>query len=988
MSPAEGNAFAQMKAKEQKEQEQHQTDADRGKHRIFSLHFFFVLPLDWKLIFITTTEDPPTEPSTTYKTSGLDYDSDLAVPMPKPRNPNRAETPASTTKSDVLTKPNVTKKRSTTEPPMSTQSTSKSDAAEKKKSKVANLRSKFSFKDIGKEYRRDIPPLSSMPKLGGGLASETKSVLSDGESQYKETHSFNETKLYVPKSRNANDAHPKSAPPHTTELRDSSLDTSGDSITTCPSVETPRKISEDEQIEARSKHSLVHNTDDSPGATNASLAQVQNRIPSQKAENKDLKMPSSSQTSPPRAPADAQVYSHSIYDQPKKTVTKATESSLGKRESLKPKKPLIIHSDHDTGKTREEPADDPQRFMDPREPPALPAPALPNRSQARQARTNIAIEDKQNNAGGTIYGGYAPPPPHPEYQNTVTLKQQLASHVESLHYHVSTAVNKITRTFENGSNWSTDQILRQADNMSDKVRAIDDCVRTQGEEVRELQPHLMNVQAQIAIAQNEVLLVEERMRGFVQEEMAKLKNELIGLVLSSTDVERGRGPSHDMSSNTLHPGAEGKSNPDKRYQQQYNKRSKQMSNGHNDMPNNSANDAKDPLAENHQESKSTSISGAKIPTGTAPDQIIKDKGVSTPAASPTPEPHPDDTPVPSKSEVPANPGEELFGNQSETPQRNISNPVPLSVPVVPEGSGSRRRSLEGSKTPPTPERESASNPRIASNSEILKTPKKKGGMFSGFRRDKDKKGDGDNHSLGYRLQIRTTRRTKETRRKSFSSQEGQQSSYTKMPSPSGSHAAAMAPSATSSLTTTTPLAAGTNIRREDSPSLVHPALRNPQQKQIMANREQLRLAHLNSQLQNTGTQQAGHSHPLRVSHSHQDFGNRDSIASTSLQRSKSHEQINPGYTPEVSFSTSSSIPSIQNERLNQSSMHYPDQSPPQGVEAGRPQSFSHLIYPDLLPSQIDHGDGPSQFDGAHPYPDDNVTEEVNKNATSRKVTFI
>ncbi|KAL4797834.1 hypothetical protein BDV19DRAFT_386869 [Aspergillus venezuelensis] len=994
MSLAEGNAWAQMKAKEQKEQEQHQTDADRGKHRIFSLHFSPVSPLNWALIFMITTEDPPAELPTVPKSSKLDYDSDLAVPMPNPRNPSHAETPASTTKSNVLTKPNVTKKRSTTEPPLSTQSTTKSDAAEKKKSKVASLRSKFSFRDIGKEYRKDIPPLSSMPKLGGGSASETKSVSSDGESQYQETHNFNETKVYVPKSRNANDAHPKSAAPHTSEFRDSSLDNSGDSITTCPSVETPRKISEDAQTEARSKHSLVHNTDDTHGATNAHLIQVQGRVPSQKAENKDLTIPSSSQTPPPRAPADAQDYSPSIYDQSKKTVTKASESSLCKRESLKSKKPLIVHSDHDKGKTREEPADDPQRFMDPREPPALPVPALPSRSQARKARTNIATEDTQNedtqnNAGVTIHGGYAPPPPHPGYQNTVTLEQQLASHVESLHYHVSTAVNKITRTFENGSNWSTDQILRQADNMSDKVRALDDRVRTQGEDVRDLQPHLINVQAQIAIAQNEALLVEERLRGFVQEEMAKLKNELIRLVLFSTNAERGRRPGQDMRSNTLHPGAEGQSIPDKLYQQQYDIRSKQTSTGH-EMPNNSANHAKDPSAGIHQGSKSIHISGANILTGTASDQDIKSKGVSTPtAAFSTPKPHPDDTPVPSKREVPANPGEELFGSpKANTPQRHISNPVPFSVPVVLECSGSRRSSLEGNKNPPTPERESASNPRNASSSEILKTPKKKGGMFSGFRRDKDKKGDGDNHSLGYRLQIRTPRRTKEARRKSFSSQEGQQSSDFKMPGPSKSHAMATAPSATSSPTTTTPLAAGTNIRREDSPSLVHPALRNSQQKQIMADREQLRLAHLNRQLQNTETQQAGHSHPLRVSHSHQDFGNRDSSASTSLQRSNFHEQINLGYTPAISFSTSSSIPSIQNERPYQSGLDYPNQTPPQGVEARRPQSFTHLVYPDLPPSLSDHGNGPSQFDGAQSYPDGNATEAVNKNAKSRKVTFI
>ncbi|KAL4944409.1 hypothetical protein BDV06DRAFT_220357 [Aspergillus oleicola] len=983
MSPVEGNAWAQMKAKEQKEQEKQHLDADRGKFHILYSNCIFLLPLDWALTLNTTTEEPSANPPTTHKTSGLDYDSDLAVPMPKPRSPNCAEMPSTTPKSDVLTKPTVTKKRSTTEPPLSTEATSNPEAAEKKKSKVASLRSRFSFKDMGKEYRKEIPPLSSMPKLGGGSGSETKSASSDGEPQSKEAHNFSETKLYVTKSRNGNDAHPKSALPQTSEFRDSSLDNSENSFASCPSLETPRKISEDGQTEAKFEHSLVHNTDGFQGTTNAHLEnlllggssppartgecnisghpeiiQAQDRVASMKVENQDLSMPSSPQTPSPRTPADARDYSPSIYDQPKKAAVKASESSLRNRESLKSKKPFIIHSDHDKGKAREEPADDPQRFMDPREPPALPAPAVPSKSQARKAKANVAVENKQNNTGVTSHGGYAPPPPHPGYQNTVTLKKQLASHVDSLHYHVNTAVNKITRTFENGSNWSTDQILRQVDSMSDQVRVLDDRVRVQAQYVSELQPHPINAQGQIAIARNETLLVEERMKSFVQEEMAKLKNELIGLMLSNAGVERAHGSVQDMRSDALHRGGQGSLRSDRRHQQQSKEKLNQLPNGRDDMAGASANGEHNLLVEQNQESKPAPAQKAETSTDKEPDQRSTSNGVPKPTADfRTPRHQPDDTPVPIKRE---DPSEELFGSpEANPPKKHISNPMPPSVPVVAESSGSKRKSLESNKFPPTPERESASNPRNSFNGENLKTPKKKGGMFSGFRRDKDKKGDGDNHSSGYRLQIRTPRRTKEIRRKSFSGQEGQQGSHFKISTLTKSNTAAAAPS-TSSTTTATPLAAGTNIRREDSPSLVHPALRSPQQKQIMVNREQLRLAHLNRQIQNPGSKQLGHGHPLRVSHSHQSFSNQDSAASTATQPSfMSYEHINPRYASGVSVSTSSSMSSFQNVRHYQSNMHYPHPSPPQGLGVGQPQFFApHLVQQDPNPLMPGHGHGP------------------------------
>ncbi|KAL4931909.1 uncharacterized protein BDV17DRAFT_288480 [Aspergillus undulatus] len=893
--------------------------------------------------------------------------------------------PSSAAKSNVLVKPNVTKKRSTTDPSVSTERTSnsRSEVAEKKKkSKVATLRSKFSFKDMGKEYRKDVPPLSSMPKLGGGSGTEIKRAFSDGESQSKKSHNFNEAKLYVPKTRTNDDgAHPQSAPPQTSEFRDSSLDNSEDSIVSCPSMETPRKASEGEKTEPTFKHSLVHNTDDSQSTTNTDLEtlllggpsppsrtgeckntgqpeliQVQDRVASMKAENKDLALPSSPSSRPT---ADAREYSPTGCGTPCKVAVKASKSSLLEKESQKTTQPFIVHS-HPKENGREEQADD-HRFLDPREPPAVPAPALPSRSRAREAKATVAVDDKQVLTGVTSHGGYAPPPPHPGYQNTVTLEQQLASHVDSLHYHVSTAVNKLTRTFEDGSNWSTDQIMKRVEDMFDSVRLLEGQANAQEKTVKDLQQQLMNTQAQIAMALHETLLVEKRMKAFVQGEMAKLKDELIGLMISSTGVARTQDQIQDVR---LYQGPQGAFRSDKRYQHQNKKKQRQMQLKRDEISFNRPTDNKSPMTGQNQESKPAPVQRADTSAGRAPDQKIPSNGVPTPtAAFRPPKPQTDDTLVPIKHEGPADPGEELLGSPREKAHRMpVSNPMPCTASVV----------AESSKSQPIPERESASCPRNALSGDFLKTPKKKGGMFSGFRRDKDKKGDGDNRSSGYRLQIRTPRRTRETNCKPISSsQDGQQSPHIAIPTLTESHAAAAGTSVTSSTTTTAPIAAGADIRREDSPSLVHPALRDPHQKQIMANREQLRLAHLNRQLQNPAPQQPGHGHPLRISQSYQSLGNRDSTSSAAPASSQSsfvpYEHLNhPGYASGISVSTSSSMSSFQNVRHYQSHMHYPHPSPPQGPGTGQLQYFApHLIHPNQDPHHPlpDHGYGPGQFDG-------------------------
>ncbi|KAL5045525.1 hypothetical protein BDW71DRAFT_79168 [Aspergillus fruticulosus] len=936
-------------------------------------------------------QEPTPKPPTTRKPSSLDYDAELALPMSKPRHV-RPEISSTAGKSSAMSKPNVTKKRSTTEPSMPSDRSSKSDSSEKKKkSKVATLRSKFSLKDLAKEYRKETPLLSGMPKLGGGSGSAAQRTSSDGEDQSKSTHTFNEVKLYVPKTRTG-DVLPNSAPPHTSEFRDSTS-TDKQSILSCPSVHIPPiKGSDDGRTEAKFKHSLVHVTDAGQSVPNARLEtmlldgsspparagectntgqpefiKVHDRVTSMKAEKNETAVPSSPQTPPP-APlrCGAAAYSPSIYNTPKDVSSKAAKSSLHEKGAIKPKHPFIVSSSDYKEKPHEEQNEDQNEdhfFLDPREPPLPPLPLKSRDRVVKSSQTDSsAIDEAQYFTGVTSHGGYAPPPPHPGYQNTVTLDQQLASHVDSLHYHLDTAVNRLARTVENGNNWSADQILKQVDSVFDLARMINTRSATQADIIKDLSRISMEARNQAYLARQETFLVEERMKAFVQQEIAKLKNELSDLVLSNSGIAKTQPQFQDSRADTPCLGGQGgsRSSSGKRNLRQNKNKSRSVSAKQDDLT--KPTDNKNGVAED-QESKLGSVRQAEAITGKDPASQNPGDDVPTPtAAYRTPKPRTDDfaPSVPVERDIRENPGEGSSGSpKSKAAKSRISGPMLISN--FPSAAGVGQRKSPDTNQPSSPQRESATKPRRVFSSDDLKTPKKKGSVFS-FRR----KGDGDNLS-GNRF-LRTPRRTKES--KSFSNQESQSPRFS-ISSPTKTRAAPAPPCSSASTTpsdATVIALAGAQIQRQESPSMIHPALRNPQQRQIMAERE--RLAQLNHQTQSYAQIQAqGHGHPLRVSYSYHSIGHRDSpSASTSPPPSfVTYDGPNP-YASTMSVATSSSA-SFHDVGQYQPSMHYPtlSSSPSlpsqgQGLGVGQPQFFAPLPghpHPPL-PSPnngIDHGHG-------------------------------
>ncbi|KAL4871166.1 hypothetical protein BDV12DRAFT_38616 [Aspergillus spectabilis] len=914
MSPVEGNAWAQMKAKEREKQ---LSDPDR---------------------------EPPPKPTITRNFSGLDYDAELALPMPKPRHVRPEDMPPSPTKPDALPKPNVTKKRSTTEPSLPTGRRTKSEASEKKKSKVATLRSKFSLKDLGKEFRKELPPLSSIPKLGGGSGNETKRASSDGESQSKSPQTFNEARLYVPKTRTG-DVLPNSAPPHTCEFRESASSEkhSEDSILSCPFMHTPTKSSYDGSTEATllDGSSPAVRTGECNNTGQPELIQVEPRVMSMKTENTETAVPATLQTPPPPAPLsiDAAAYSPSVYDTPKKATAKASESSLfQKKESQQAKHPLIVSSSSYKGKDRAELTESPL-FMAPRTP--SPPPAVPARSRARDAQRehqdHIVFDGGQYLAGVTSHGG----------------------------------------NLENNNNWTADQILRQVESTCDLARLINTRTAAQADFVKELPGLLMDARIQINVVQQETHQTEERIKAFVQQEIAKLKTELSELILASvastqppqTYDWKPSGayiPNHDGQGG-FKPARDG----EKRAQHQSKRKSKQFSVRRDESVVKNKADNKKPAADLTQEIKPGLVSQAEHATEKQTEKIPGESVATPTAAFRTPNPHTDDaaTPVSAKRSVQENPGEESLGSpKSKAAKLRISSPRTISDPQA-ALEGMQKNSLENNRMPAL-QRESDSKPRSDISNEDVKTPKKKGALFS-FRR----KGDGDNQS-GNRF-LRTPRRTKEG--KPAGSQEGQ-SPRLAISTPTKAQAGILTSPDTSSTSTAVALS-GAQITRCDSPSSIHPALRNPQQRQAMLERER-RLAALNRHIQSQAHSQAqvqaqGHIHPLRVSHSHQNFHTGSASPAPSFI---SYDAPNPRYASGLSMATSSSASSFRGLTHYPPSMHYHQPSssslPPRGQLQGQAQPHFHAThsihpYPPLpdpgFSAGHGHGHGPAnipgQFDG-------------------------
>lgn len=789
-------------------------------------------------------------PATSRKSSGLDYDADLALPMPKPRHLPVEDNGDSveTCKPDDLSKPNMTKKRSVTEPArpedvLNNNKADKNSQKEKMRSRVAALRSKLSFKDLAKEFRRDSSKNEPAAGNEGGQASGV------------ETHDFNEEKLYVPKPREPG-VWPLSAPPF--PFRDVSFGQF--SQTSVESCAVASSMANDEQpnneklslgpfagrngmqspVEQESERKLQLDTllltGSSPAARageleNSGQAQVireQPSIRSLRAEN-ELSSPASTEITFYAVEDElANPVSPSIYDDASEEMTPdlPTTDHRHRRRVVNThghRFPVMLATDQPRGLPHFNLGHGGVQPTVMPEAGAYESLDEPH-TQHFNAQPHAAI-GQHHFAGVTSHGGYAPPPPHPGYQNTANLEQQLTSHIEAVHVHMNSVVQRLCRVLENSNNWSKDQILRQTDAMSDVLRLINARTAGQNETVSELHRGMTNLQCQVAAIEIQMKRMEERLLIGISSQINKLRGEIS---VSRTSPQKAcascnsvpdpkiTGTELQAAQNTLVVTKDSVKQQDTNGQRSVKKGEVEVSKNQD-------------RKKGKEKEESENVSGGEgsltqhnnqgpaqnIPSTTAPFR-------STPLG----EKRREITESQVRRGVRRNPAQESSGS-----------PEPKAPKLSRQPAANFVSEDDQSSLPQT------SQDEIGNKG--VKTPHKKG-MFGFRRRD-----DGESHPGNKFLQ--TPRRNK----KAKNSQE--QNGHSSTPSVLAASVGASQPS---------------NLG-EESPSSIHPALRNERQQQIMRDRERLKFQARTHTGQATPTTQRRGS---KNSHSHQNIGNRTPTA--------------------------------------------------------------------------------------------------------------
>ncbi|GAT26213.1 hypothetical protein RIB2604_02007940 [Aspergillus luchuensis] len=501
----------------------------------------------------------------------LDFESDLALPMPNPRtaransivNDTPPSLPTSGSGSGSLWSRSIAKKRSFTEPGrLAAAAASTSATGEKKSEKKSTfkaLKAKLSFKDLKKEFRKEVPPASTMPKI---------TILRDDSSSLDsfaaKGNNFEVERLYTPRPRvmevgsGSSSLSRKSSVIRLDDcLKD--FEKASDS-----SVRTPMKDGGGGAggEGARFKHSLIHSNEAEEGHTSTLLDAVLLSGSSPAARTGELRnsrLPevvstpqrACSYAAEPASPKSAastvreseaaRTYSPSVYE----TILSDRTSDLPRRDhgvtSIEEVISLTPTRDSDSSVKKGS-----DTRLSALASPATTFQAGPDGSSSEYVTAQVPV-DRAQLLGSTGRGGFAPTPPDPGYQNTAALEEQLASHVEQLHFHVQHAASKLVKTFEDKNAWHMDQVLRHVDTMVDLAQAINKKAAAQTELLKEARTAVADVRAHIDTLRREVRVIKSKIITAIHEEIGKLRYDL---------QEEGKlGPGNPASEGILTPSA-------------------------------------------------------------------------------------------------------------------------------------------------------------------------------------------------------------------------------------------------------------------------------------------------------------------------------------------------------------------------------------------------------------------------------------------------
>ncbi|KAE8371459.1 hypothetical protein BDV26DRAFT_286765 [Aspergillus bertholletiae] len=562
-----GNAWSQMRAREQgriHERELYKLEfGELGYDSNTGMFLTFLMGV----VIARPAASYSSRPSTMRKSSALDYDEALALPMPKPRlmavSSSAPVLEPTVSKPNVLTKLSGLKRQGVIEPHPGDKGAGTNVEGEKKKSMIATLRSKLSFKELGKEFRKvQDPPLSAMPQMP--LRAGTPQVQKAKQSPPR-SFDFTVKGPYIPKPKDPG-VHPTSAPVQTTRLLSDigSLESSKQSASSCPVQQTQCDDRYDAETHKHTQkqnrpHHKVGNVEpmerlgtvlidgSSPLASTGDTTRghpvfvdAEQCYISMKVEN-EAPVPYKPKTDATPTESLAS-YKPSTSNAPDGIVP-ASSPCKHKQSMAEKNGPLVVSSDQqrplsvrtqDQGEvtitSEQYSRHSSARSLEHRASGLAQAEPVFDPTNMRMPFNHESPMDYSRFFSGvTTHGGYAPPPPQPGYQNTVTLEQQISTYMDLLHVHLDGTANRLARSFENSNNWSTDQILRQIVYLSDLIHKINNRVRVDTEVTRELQRITMEVKIQVGAIRREQLQMEDRMTQLFQSEYNKLKGEINAL---------------------------------------------------------------------------------------------------------------------------------------------------------------------------------------------------------------------------------------------------------------------------------------------------------------------------------------------------------------------------------------------------------------------------------------------------------------------------
>lgn len=589
MGPS-ANAWAQQKERELQQRMQQQSSYSKeGKENV---------PVHHKQSTAERLSDAvaiplvgPTMPASQKlgaRSSGLDYDEELALPMPKPRTLSRPSPPSPLV---ISTQPagrrgRKGKDRSATDPGNATmlhsmlpvpETPSEDKKLVEKRSRVATLKSKFSIKDMIKESSKDASKAATR-SVENDTVLQSKPSVEYEKPDGKPDDTMGEPRMYFPKPK-ISGVFPSSAPPISVPDRfgDSSSSIEeprirtvrstpaaavnslverpkGASVGSVSTTETPQTkyVSPQEKVEGM----IMGDPSLSPTRTgtyaksgNPEFVRSQTRIVSMQAEVEPVRQESGESSSSQiqiSGLSTEVVYSPSVYG----------VSTGGAWEQLQHAHPDTMpmfspahpppaeNNDHEHFRYRSEtiiPANFPIEQSFSVQHPAnnqrdsgnfvisTPIPGQHEPSPQPSQYPNTSIDETALFSGVTSHGGYAPPPPDPEYQSTASLEQQLWTHVSTLHHHMNNMSARITKVVGDTNNWHMDQVLRNVENLGDVARILTNRAVGHTQIANETRQLLIDVRGELQALRRETSITDRHLSETVhnfQKEIIPLRRKI------------------------------------------------------------------------------------------------------------------------------------------------------------------------------------------------------------------------------------------------------------------------------------------------------------------------------------------------------------------------------------------------------------------------------------------------------------------------------